>query len=180
MVDFLLYGKIKKEYGNFYTSLLRKGKLPLGTTEGGFWGYSIDDEVFEAFKKIGLQNYKSFIDLGSGDGKVVLIASLFVKNAVGIEIDKDLVGVSNNIKNKLKINNAEFILGDFFDFDLSKFDAIYSYPDNKINQIENKLLKEMKGILVHYGNYYYPSLLKKEQQFKINGTAITVYSNKKS
>ena len=76
------FAEIKKEYDDFYKSFLRKGKLPLWSTEQGFFGGVIADEVYEAFKKIKLDKNTSFIDLGSGDGKVVLIASLFCKRAL--------------------------------------------------------------------------------------------------
>ena len=78
---------IKEEYDKFYRSLLKKGRLPMWSTEKGFWNSSITDDLYETFKKINLHKFKSFLDIGSGDGKVVLIASLFCKNAEGIEID---------------------------------------------------------------------------------------------
>ena len=68
-----------------------------------FWNASIAGEVYEAFKKIKLNKFKNFLDIGSGDGKVVMIASLFCKNAEGIEIDKSLHNKSVQIKNKFKI-----------------------------------------------------------------------------
>ena len=40
-------------------------------TEVGFWGTAACDDVFELFQKINLSKFKNFIDLGSGDGKVV-------------------------------------------------------------------------------------------------------------
>jgi hypothetical protein len=84
------FNQIKKEYDDFYRRLLRSGKLPMRSTEKGFWNASISDEVYETFKRIGLQKFKSFLDIGSGDGKVVLIASLFCRTAEGIEIDNFL------------------------------------------------------------------------------------------
>ena len=86
----ILFAQIKKEYDNFYRSLLRSGKLPMRSTSKGFWNAAISDEVYEAFKRIGLHKFKNFLDIGSGDGKVVLIASLFCENAEGIEIDNFL------------------------------------------------------------------------------------------
>ena len=93
------FQSIVKEYDQYYKSLLQKGRLPLKSTAKGFWGYSIAEEVYELFKKIKLEQYKSFVDLGSGDGKVVLIASLFTK-AIGIEIDEELVRKSEEMKAK--------------------------------------------------------------------------------
>ena len=107
------FTEIKKGYGSFYKDLLRKGKLPLWSTGKGFWGGVIADEVYEAFKKIKLHKHKTFIDLGSGDGKAVLIAALFCKRAVGIEIDNGLYKKSLEMQNKLNIPNAIFFNNDF-------------------------------------------------------------------
>src|SRR3989338_3719140 len=102
------FAKIKEEYDNFYRSLMKRGKLPMRSTEKGFWNASPSDEVFKAFKKMNLKKFKNFLDIGSGDGKVVLIAALFCKNAEGVEIDDLLHHRSEEVKNNLKINNAVF------------------------------------------------------------------------
>lgn len=175
-----LYNKIKAEYDNFYKSLLKIGKLPMRSTEKGFWGSAVSDEVFEAFKKINLQKYKNFLDLGSGDGKVVLIAALFVKNSYGIEFDKQLYNKSIEIKEKTGIQNANFFLADFFDFSFSNYDVIFCNPDSHLDKIEKKMIREFNGIFVNYGNNFYPKQLRKSGEFAINNTRISVHFNKKS
>ena len=172
-----LYNQIKEEYDNFYKSLLRQGKLPMRATEKGFWGCAVADEIFELFEKINLR-CNNFLDIGSGDGKVVLIAALFAKNAVGIEIDSELIKKSLEIKSNLGIKNAEFIKGDFLSLDFSEYDVLFCNPDAPVEKgLEKKLVKEMKGRYIHYGNLFFPKILKKENEFKINNTEITVYSN---
>jgi hypothetical protein len=42
--------------------------------------------------------------------------------------------------------------------------------------VENKLLNELNGKLILYGHHFHPEQLKKEKDFVINGTLITVYS----
>ena len=110
--------EIKKEYDSFYKELLRNGRLPLGSTGSGFWGSVIADEVYPAFKRIGL-GQKTFIDLGSGDGKAVLIASLFCKRAVGIEMDNGLFQKSLEMQIKLNVPNAIFFNNDFYEHSVS-------------------------------------------------------------
>ena len=172
----ILYNQIKSEYDDFYKSLLKTGKLPLRATEKGFWGSAVADEVFEAFKKINLQTYNKFLDIGSGDGKVVLIASLFVQNAVGIEIDKELYDKSLEIKEKIGIKNANFFLADFFNCNFSEYDVLFCNPDEPIERkLEAKLIKEMEGILIFYGSIFPPKKLKKEMEFEISGTNVGVY-----
>lgn len=133
----------------------------MGDTSKGFWGAAITEHVYEFFKKIKLQNYKNFLDLGSGDGKVVLIASLFGVKATGIEIDPDLIKISKRVKGKLKLK-GNFIKGDFFKHDLSKYDIIFVNPDKGFeNGLEDKLIKELKGKLFVYNQIFLPRFLKK-------------------
>ena len=172
-----LFSQIKKEYGNFYSSLLRNGRLPMWSTKKGFWNAAIADEVYEAFKTLNLAQFKNFLDVGSGDGKVVVIASLFCKNAEGIEIDDFLHNKAQQIKNKFGIKNAVFHNKDFFEHDFSKYDVLFSAPDAPLERgLENKLLKEMKGKLIHYGHHFQPRFLKKEDSFSVNGNLVSLYS----
>ena len=169
--------KIKTEYDDFYRNIMKRGKLPMWSTEKGFWNASVADEVFEAFKKMRLNKFRNFLDIGSGDGKVVLIASLFCKNAEGIEIDDFLHHKALEIQSKLKINNAAFHNKDFFGHDFSKYDILFTAPDTPLERgLENKLLKEMNGKLIHYGHHFHPANLKKEDSFIINGTLVSLYS----
>ena len=175
-----LFNEIKKEYDSFYKSLLQRGRLPMWSTEKGFWNASVADEVFESFKKMKLDKFKNFLDIGSGDGKVVLIASLFCKNAEGVEIDDILHHKALEMQSKLKINNVAFHNKDFFEHDFSKYDALFLSPDAPMERgIENKLLNEMKGKLIHYGHHFHPKFLKKEESIDVNENLITVYSNQK-
>ncbi len=106
------FENIKQEYDAFYKSFLKKGKIPYYETEKGVWGISVAEYLYEFFKQINLEKYKNFLDLGSGDGKVILIASLFTK-ATGIEYDKKLFEKSIKIRDKLKlklyINQVDFL-----------------------------------------------------------------------
>ena len=169
--------QIKKEYDDFYRSLLKDGRLPMWSTSKGFWNASISDEIFEIFKKIDLGKFKNFLDIGSGDGKVVLIASMFCERAEGIEIDTLLNNKAVEIKNKFGINNAMFHNKDFFAHDFSKYDILFLSPDSPLERgLENKLLKEMKGKLIHYGHHFNPRFLKKKDSFLVNGNLVSLYS----
>jgi len=173
-----VFEQIKSEYDSFYKGLLRQGKLPLWSTGGGFWGGVIADEVYEAFKRIGLHNHRSFIDLGSGDGKAVLIAALFCERAVGIELDNSLFKKSMEMQRKLNIPNAIFHNSNFYDHSISEFDVVFTYPDAPMHRgLEKKLLNELRGKLIHYGHHFHPEHLKAEDSFLVNGNLFTVYAN---
>lgn len=173
----IIFNQIKKEYDNFYRNLLKSGRLPMWSTEKGFWNAAIADEVYETFKRINLNQFKNFLDIGSGDGKVVLIAALFCQNAEGVEIDNFLHNKALEIKNRFKLNNAVFHNKDFFQHDFSKYDILFSAPDAPMERgLENKLLKEMKGKLIHNGHHFQPRFLKKEDSFLVSGNLVSVYS----
>ncbi len=169
------YFEIKSAYDSFYNSILAEGKLPMRETAKGYWGIATADDVYELFKTIKLEKFRSFVDLGSGDGKVVSIASLFTK-AIGIEIDRELVMHSERIKNKLNIN-AKFIEGDFLKHNLSKFDFVFINPDQHMTKLEPKLFKELNGKFVVYGPHYHPKLLKKEARFISYTSPVSVFIN---
>jgi len=169
------FEEIKKAYDEFYKSLLKQGKLTYRDTEMGIWGVCVAEYVYEFFKKINLKKYKNFIDLGSGDGKVVLIASLFTK-ATGIEFDKELVEKSIKIRDKLKLK-CNFVQGDFLKHDLTKYDIIFVNPDKGFDKgLEKKLLKELKGKLAVYNIVFHPRFLKKGKTYMFEQTPVVVYS----
>ena len=172
------FNELKQKYDEFYKSFYQRGSLPVGDTEKGIWGAAITDHIFEFFKKINLGKYKTFVDIGSGDGKVVLIASLFGVKAVGIEFDNDLIETSLKIQKELGLG-GEFIQGDFFDHDFSKYNIIFINPDKGFEyKLENKLLKEMKkdAKLFVYNNIFLPNILKKGKTYCFEQVPIISYS----
>ncbi len=176
-MDIKKFELIKQEYEEYYNSFLKQGKLPLGATEKGFWGAAVAEEVLELFERIEIKKFKNFIDLGSGDGKVVLIVSLFGVDAAGIEFDKDLFNKAVEIKNKFNLD-CRFMNSDFYEMDLSEFGLIFVNPDAPFEKgLERKLLKQMKGKLVVYGEQFKPKKLNHEEQFFVHGTEVNVYSN---
>jgi SAM-dependent methyltransferase len=172
------YGQIKSEYDLFYNSLMQKGSLPMRDTGIGFWGPSVSDEVYGAFKKLGLKNCNNFLDLGSGDGKIALIASLFCKRSFGIEYDKELHEKAVELQTKLGIKNVKLVNGDFMKYDLSAYDIIFCSPDSPMERgLGEKLKKELKGKLLLYGHHFHPESLKKEKSVRVNDMLFTLYSN---
>ncbi len=170
------FEEIKEAYNELQKDMLKEGKLPLKDTGVGFWGGAIADEVFETFKRIRLQKFRNFIDLGSGDGRVVLIASLFGVKAAGIEVDDELFKRSLEMQRKLNMPNAVFYNNDFFEHNFSGHDLLFCNPDQPMEKgLEKKLLNEMNGKLILYGHHFHPKNLKKEENFTLNGTLVTVY-----
>ena len=170
------FKKIKLEYDKVEQVFASKKRALVKITKGGVWGPSDCITIFKLFKKIRLERCGSFVDLGSGDGRVVLIASLFTK-AIGFERDKELINIGERIRKKLKLK-CEFRNEDYCKHDLSKYGVLFVYPDKMTNQkLKEKLLKELKGRLFVY-RIFKPNYLKKIKDYPTESNrTITEYIN---
>ncbi|HII72697.1 TPA: hypothetical protein HA265_08125, partial [Candidatus Woesearchaeota archaeon] len=110
---------ISQAYTKRRSKLILSGKAQRATSHG-YWATSNPVHLFELFKKLNLQKHKSFVDLGSGDGIVVAVASLFTK-AAGIEVDKELHKDALEMRQKLKLNYT-IQNKDYLEEDLSQYD----------------------------------------------------------
>lgn len=169
------FNRIKKAYNDREKELIEKGFMLHRPTKKGIFSPSDMDEVFDFFRKIRLQDCRSFLDIGSGDGRVVLIASLFT-DAEGVEDDMALLRAAERMRDSLQIK-AGFIHGDYMEKDISGYDVLYWYPDyTKRELVEEKLLGEMKGMLAVYRMIYTPKKL--EKVFSSEKPFIWLFKNK--
>jgi hypothetical protein len=87
------------------------------------------------------------IDLGSGDGRIVLTAAkLFGARGFGVEIKEDLVKQANEAAHKEGLaDRVKFIKQDLFKTDISKATVITMYllPDT-VNLLKDKFLTELR------------------------------------
>jgi SAM-dependent methyltransferase len=151
---------VKEVYDRLDRDSLEKGILPMHSTQDGFWGSSNIDIVYDFFVKVGLEKYKRFLDLGSGDGRIVLLASIFT-DATGAETDQELFERAVKIRDSLGLK-AEFLKKNYLDINFEDYDFIYVYPDKRFSpELEKKLKKELKGKLFVYSSVYLPYFLKK-------------------
>ncbi|WP_448381012.1 SAM-dependent methyltransferase [Gloeomargarita sp.] len=107
-------------------------------------------EVVDAMLKLGRVNSQDILlDLGSGDGRIVITAArdYQVKKAVGVEIDPALVAESRrNIQRAGVADRAEIIQQNLFDTDLSKYTVITMYLLPSVNlRLRPKLLRLRPG-----------------------------------
>ncbi len=151
-----------------------KEALPYKKTKKGLWATSVTKDVYLAFRWASLEKYRQFVDLGSGDGRVVAIASLFTM-AAGIEIDPELHWLSLQLKDALELDNVAFYLGDFQDFNLHQFDFIYMYPDRARINIESAIAG-WRGVVMIAGHHFQPSGWQKIGEKKFSVEKFSLYS----
>jgi hypothetical protein len=168
------FQQVNTFYERYNAVLTAKGIHAHKQTAKGFWASSVSCEVFDLFRTIRLQEFKHFADLGSGDGKVALIASLFTEST-GIECDEELVQRSVQIKQASRAKNLRFIQGDFLEVDLSAYDILFIYPDNPLIRLEKKLLKEFRGDLIVCGGIFLPEKLVRKRVVQINYAVFGMY-----
>lgn len=143
-------------------------------TEKGTFGTSDLDIMQEFFEKLDGDD-KVFMDLGSGDGRIVLLASLFFKKAIGVEFDSELIAESMQAAKELELN-VEFLQEDYLEVDFSQADVLFLYMDNEFSTaLITKLKKEFKGTLYSYESVYTPQGLEKEGIIWVGQTPIRAY-----
>jgi SAM-dependent methyltransferase len=87
------------------------------------------------------------IDLGSGDGRIVLTAAkVFGASGFGVEIKDELVKLSNEAAKKEGVaERVKFIKADLFKTDISQATVLTMYLlPNTVNMLKDKLLTELK------------------------------------
>jgi len=175
----LEFERIKKTYKDYERELLQEGKNLFWTTDKGIYGTADMDNFFEWCKKINLEKYDKFLDLGSGEGRLVLIASLFT-NAKGIEYDEKLVKKGTQVREMLGIGSdrCKLLCGNYMEHDIKEYDIIFVNPDKGFMWgLDNKLSKELKGELWVYNQVFAPNALEKDEKLWIGQIPITKYTN---
>src|SRR5258706_2669586 len=103
----------------------------------------------------GLKSGERGYDLGSGDGRIVIMAAgKFHANAVGIELDKELYHQSMDKIQSLRLQKtAKIVNGDVLQQDYSSADLITVYllplSNDKVRPILDKQLKKGTRIVAH-------------------------------
>jgi hypothetical protein len=87
------------------------------------------------------------VDLGSGDGRIVLMAATkFKASGMGVDIDQDLVNLANETARKQGVEKrARFVRQDVREADLSRATVLTLYLlPGMMTQLRNKVLAEMR------------------------------------
>jgi SAM-dependent methyltransferase len=106
------------------------------------------EELFEFLGKYRNKNSK-FIDLGSGDGRIVIEFAKKNYESYGIEMNPFLVFLSKLKIRKEGLKNAKIIWGNFWKIDLSQFDIIYFFHYKLTNKfLTKKFLKQSKNKII--------------------------------
>jgi len=158
----------------------KEGKPLHHDTAHGIWGPSSMLDAYELFTRMRLDERDGFADLGSGDGRIALIASLFT-HSTGIEGDAALHDIAVHAKKELlpqipELARCAFTHGDYTREDLGKYAVLFTFADHTWDaEFERKMLRECKGMLLSYNKIFLPSILKKGRTYWIQQLPIVSY-----
>jgi 16S rRNA G966 N2-methylase RsmD len=110
--------------------------------------------------KVGPKDY--VIDLGSGDGRLVIaaVSTYNARGGMGIEIDRELVKQANDNAQRAGVGNrVQFVAGDLFDADVGPATVVTLYLlPSMLGDVGKKLRKELRsGTRVVSHDYPLPS-----------------------
>jgi SAM-dependent methyltransferase len=103
--------------------------------------------VYEMLALAGVTARDVVYDLGSGDGRIVVLAAQrYGASGVGVEIDPKLVEVSRAVARDAEVDHkVTFILGDLFTADISPATVVTLYLSSSVNrELEPKLRRELR------------------------------------
>jgi len=103
--------------------------------------------VTDMLKLAGVSEKDFVIDLGSGDGRIVLTAAkVFGARGFGVEIQEQLVQLSNEAARREGVaDRVKFLTQDLFKTDISQATVLTMYLlPNTVNLLKDKLLAELR------------------------------------
>ncbi len=153
-----------------------ENNLEYKPTTKGMWATSLAEDLFEIFKGLDLSRFSHFADLGSGDGRVVAVASLFTK-ADGYEIDEGLCQYSRRVQEELSLPLSRFYCMDYLLADLSRYDLMFVYPDKPLQSLVDRIERGWCGHLLVGGPHFPPQGLRRKEQYQAGFTRCTLYEH---
>ena len=126
---------------------------------GAFYYPTTTKDVETIFKFIKSSKNKTFIDLGSGDGRIVTAAAQHGFTSIGYEIDPILVQRSRKIIQKLNLSHLATIKAKNFwkaDFEHADIICVYQFP-KYVSKLEKIFQKINHPVTVITNTYPFPN-----------------------
>lgn len=142
-------------FGGYFLVFCFKVLLPL-LFFGALYVPSKENDIVVMIEMAGLSTGQKAVDLGAGDGRIVIALAKKGIEAHGYEINPALVFKANQQILKAGLQDKAFMhCANFWNQDISQFDIIvmYSIPF-AMEKLENKLQKEAKSGAKIISNYF--------------------------
>ena len=103
--------------------------------------------VYEMLELAGVTRDDIVYDLGSGDGRIVILAAQkYGARGVGIELDANLVDISRQVAREAQLTDkVTFIQGNLFDTEIANATVVTLYLSESVNrELEPKLRRQLR------------------------------------
>lgn len=169
---------LKEHFDKVDVRIIEEKGLHVFDTAHGIWGCSGLRDMFALFRREGLEG--GFTDLGSGDGRIALLAALFTQSC-GIEGDAWLHSLALEAKDALiqdipELARCELRHGDYTRMDLPAHRTFFIYADHAWDAEFERRLQAHGGVLLSYNNIFSPAILRKGRTLWVEQTPIVTYS----
>lgn len=146
----------------FYTKILQPGAIYYPTT---------DEAVEQMLKLAKVSSKDTLIDIGSGDGRILMAAAGIGAKAIGYEINPFLVWKSRQFIHEAKLDKLATVYWKSFwkaDFNEATVMTVYLFP-NLMNRLQLLIEKKINHpILVVTNNYTFSKKKTVKKKGKIN------------
>ncbi len=136
-------------------------------------------EVVEGMLKLaGVKNGDVVYDLGSGDGRIVIMAAeKFGARGVGVELNSERIKLSIENAQKAHVQNrVRFLQQDFFKTDISEATVVTLYLLSSVNlELKPKLLKELRPGTRIVSQSFDMGDWKPDKEIEVNGRRIYLW-----
>lgn len=115
---------------------------------GAYFAETSDERLKAIIKLADFKKNDRVLDLGSGDGRIVLaVAKLDIK-ATGIEVNPLLVAISKlklSLADPIAKKNARFIQGNLWEFNTTPYNVVIVYGiPSMMSELKKKLIRELQ------------------------------------
>ena len=151
-------------------ALFRVLQLVYISTQGAFYATSNDDRIKNLIRLAKIKNGEKVVDLGCGDGRVVIALAKAGAKVDGVEIDPYYYLKAKKNVEKANLNDkAKILKRNFWNMNLSEYDVIVVYGISYImRKLEKKLQREMKSDARVISVYYrFPTWKEEEREGEV-------------
>lgn len=171
MIQFLLLLCLAAVLASLVILLGRNLVFAVTMLHGPVFVPSADDRLATMLQLAQVKNGERVIDIGAGDGKVVIALAKKGIKAEGVELNPILVRRAYKQITEQKLDQmATVFRGDLWKIDYSKYDVVLFYGTSYVMQkLENKLMQEMKPGSRVVSNYFqFPNWKAKQRRNEVS------------
>lgn len=102
--------------------------------------------LYTALQRVRAGNADTFLDIGSGCGLPVILASHLVRRAVGVEIVESMVDFARQAAREWRRTNAEFLAANIREVNVSEFDIVYVAATTLTDELRHTIGEKLRQL----------------------------------